>query len=276
MDNLEIYCITHKAIPLIEKLGFIPFGTGTKEYPKDYIKDNSGDNIANKNNYYGETTFHYWYWKNKLDLSSDKWVGNCQYRRFFIKLKYRKFIEDTELKTDFKKEQLKNILINSVQPEWKNFNAVICDPRTLIVPKISKLFKRGFRSVLKDPTIIFNKKKHTIKLHFDMYHGYGNLDKAINVLDKKDRDDFRFYVNNNNNLKANCIFFSKPKIMNLFYKDLFDWLFKCEEIFGFENLKGYDVGRLYSFLTERFTPFWFEKYAKTISWPWMFYDISKD
>ena len=27
-------------------------------------------------------------------------------------------------------------------------------------------------------------KKETIKTHFDMHHGYGNLDKAISLLEK--------------------------------------------------------------------------------------------
>ena len=29
----------------------------------------------------------------------------------------------------------------------------------------------------------------TIKVHFDMYHGFGNLDKAIELLDINDRED---------------------------------------------------------------------------------------
>ena len=70
MNNLKIYCITHKITPLIEQLGLIPFGVGIKEYPKNYIKDNSGENIAYKNSFYSETTFHYWYWKNELNIKN--------------------------------------------------------------------------------------------------------------------------------------------------------------------------------------------------------------
>ncbi len=58
-----------------------------------------------------------------------------------------------------------------------------------------KLLKRGVRSIIKDPSILFNEKKQTLALHFDMHHGYGNLDKAINVMDEKDRLDFKNYVN---------------------------------------------------------------------------------
>ena len=33
-------------------------------------------NIANKNKYYSETSFHYWYWKNILDTKPEnEWFG---------------------------------------------------------------------------------------------------------------------------------------------------------------------------------------------------------
>ena len=69
-------------------------------------------------------------------------------------------------------------------------------------------------------------------------------------------------------------FSNKPKIIKNFYSDLFEWLFKCEKIFGFD-LKGYGQQRIYSFLTERYMPFWFSKYAKVKYWPWIYCDITK-
>ena len=58
-------------------------------------------------------------------------------------------------------------------------NFSIC--RSISVNKVKKIkmIKRGFRSLLKDPEIFFNQKKQTLKFHFDMHHGYGNLQKAI-------------------------------------------------------------------------------------------------
>ena len=50
---------------------------------------------------------------------------------------------------------------------------------------------------------------------------------------------------------------------------------KCEKIFGLVDLKGYGLQRIYTFLTERYKPFWFEKYSKVGYWPWIFTDISK-
>ena len=67
---------------------------------------------------------------------------------------------------------------------------------------------------------------------------------------------------------------SKEKLKN-YYEDLFPWLEKCEDLFGFENLKGFGMIRIYGFLAERFMPFWFKKNYKTIEWPYIFFDTNK-
>ncbi len=72
------------------------------------------------------------------------------------------------------------------------------------------------------------------------------------------------------------IFCKNNKILNNYYKDLFEWLFNCEQIFKPENLIGYDTQRMFSFLSERYTDFWFNKYSNSISWPWVFYDINEN
>ena len=33
----------------------------------------------------------------------------------------------------------------------------------------------------------FNENHQTIKVHFDMHHGHGNLEKAIMLLEKEDK-----------------------------------------------------------------------------------------
>ena len=106
-----------------------------------------------------------------------------------------------------------------------------------------------------------------------MFHGYGNLDKAIDLLHKKDQDDFREYVNKKTFFNPNHMFISHPKIMNEWFKSLFDWLLKCEDIFGFKNLSGYEK-RFYGYLGERYLSFWFNKYTNPIEWPWAFVDMN--
>ena len=98
---MKIYCITHKPNDNIEKLGLIPVGVGKGNFPKNYIIENSKDNISDKNFCYSETSFHYWIWKNILPSYNDEeWLGTCQYRRYFVKKNFEdkighkmKFIE---------------------------------------------------------------------------------------------------------------------------------------------------------------------------------------
>ena len=135
-----------------------------------------------------------------------------------------------------------------------------------------KLLKRGWRNILKNPKVIYDQKKQTIKLHFDMHHGYGILDKAIDLLNEKDRIEFRKFVSENRKFNPHLMLITKKKILNLWFKDLFKWLFKCEKVFGFKNLKGYDQQRLYAYLGERYLSFWFRKYTRYIEWDWIFFE----
>ena len=89
-----------------------------------------------------------------------------------------------------------------------------------------KLFKRGYKNLLKDPSIIYDKKKQNIKLHFDMHHGFGILDKAINHLKKNERTLFRKFVNEKNSFNPHIMFISKKKIIDKWFKSLFSWLFQ--------------------------------------------------
>jgi hypothetical protein len=63
--------------------------------------------------------------------------------------------------------------------------------------------------------------------------------------------------------------------MNRWFGILFPWLKRCENEFGFKNLKGYDMTRIYAFLAERYLSFWFKKYTKVKENPWVFLDINR-
>ena len=62
-------------------------------------------------------------------------------------------------------------------------------------------------------------------------------EKAINVLNNKDKNDFLNYVNHNNSYNPHIMFIAKPEIANNWFIALFEWLSRCEEIFGFDKLK---------------------------------------
>ena len=70
------------------------------------------------------------------------------------------------------------------------------------------------------------------------------------------------------------MFICKTKILKNYYNTIFPWLKKCEEVFGFENLKGYGYQRIYGFLAERFLSYWFNKNYKVKELPIIVKDLS--
>ena len=107
-----------------------------------------------------------------------------------------------------------------------------------------------------------------------MMHGDGNLDKAIKLLDTKDRSDFRDFVNKEVSFNPHNMFICRSSlILNNYYETIFPWLKRCESEFGFD-LKGYGYKRIYGFLAERFMSYWFKKYTKYTTLPIIFKDIT--
>ncbi len=266
MNKLQIYCVTNERLKYLEDSKLVLAGVGKKKFSKNYITCLRGKNIQHKERNYSELTFHYWFWKNQLmKCKSDTWIGFCQKRRFWLK-------NNTKVQ-NFK--SLKENLILKPDKKWKKYNSIICKPVRVDNPKKMKIIKRGWRNLLKDPSVFYNSKRQTIKLHFDMHHGYNVLDKAINKLNNKDRNQFRKFVNENTSFNPHIMFISKKKIIKNWFNDLFNWLFKCEKIFGFSKLKGYDQERLYAYLAERYLSFWFRKHTKYLEWHWVFYEKKK-
>ena len=112
----------------------------------------------------------------------------------------------------------------------------------------------------RNPILFFDKNKRNLKFHFDMWHGKGNLDKAINLLENQDREDFRSFMENNVSFNPHNMFICKKNVLIKYYESIFPWLLRCEEQFGFENLKGFGLKRIYGFLAERYLSYWFKKY----------------
>ena len=87
------------------------------------------------------------------NFSDDSWIGFCQKRRFWLKKELNELsINQSNLKD--------NVLLN-VPDQWilGSYDAAICEPIFLDSFSNTKLIKKGFRSLVKDPSIFFNKKK---------------------------------------------------------------------------------------------------------------------
>ncbi len=268
MNNISIFCLTLNPAheEAIKKLSFIPVGLGNKKFSNNFLTDKEGINISYKNQFYGEYTFHYWVWKNYLSKIKTEWVGFCQYRKFFVK----KIISTKNLSLD----DLKDALIYEVNDQNNNFDSLLGCKFSVQNYKLSKILKHHFFHFFTNPDLFYNKKKRNLKLHFDLFHGKGNLDLAIDLLEEKDKNDFRYFMNNENSLNPHNMFFCKTEFLNEYYKTIFPWLEKCEKIFGFDDLKGYGLQRIYGFLAERFLSYWFIKNSNHKEAPIIIKDLS--
>ena len=74
-----------------------------------------------------------------------------------------------------------------------------------------KFIKHGLRIFIKNPLLFFSEKKRNINFHFDLMHGEKNLNKAIDLLDEKNKDDFRKFVNTEVSFNPQNMFICKSK-----------------------------------------------------------------
>lgn len=254
MKNITMFCLSMNPnhLDIIQQFGYIPVGVGERTFSTDWMTDNKGENISKKNKYYGEYTFHYWLWKNYLDKVDEGWIGFCQYRKFWS-------IEDIKLniKTN---DQLKDLILKKIPSEYYDCEVILGEESAVNKLKLMKFLKKGLKLFFKNPLCLFNKNKRNIKFHFEMWHGYEYLEKAIQLLDNDNRDDFEKFVKIKTAFNPHNMFICKSKkIIEEYYKVVFPWLKRCEDEFGFENLSGYGQTRIYGFLAERFMSYWFQK-----------------
>lgn len=101
MKRIQIVVATHKKYHMPSDSIYLPLHVGAEcasDMDLGYVKDNTGDNISNKNAGYCELTGLYWAWKN-LDA---EYIGLVHYRRHFGKKTrneniFRNILTETEL-----------------------------------------------------------------------------------------------------------------------------------------------------------------------------------
>jgi hypothetical protein len=269
MKNISIYCLclNNELLTKVKHLNYIPVGLGDNNFSNEWLRDSTKINVSKKNPFYGEYSFHYWLWKNHIHkIENDKWIGFCTYRRFWN----QKNQEISKSSFNIFKDCLQK-----VPKDWENYETVLANKIDLTNLKWMKVLKYGKLALLRNPKAIF-KSGRSIRFHFDMFHGNGVLDKAIELLNKNDREDFKKFVQTNTSFNQCNLFICKSKkIIIKYYETIFLWFEKLEKYFGFD-LEGYSKIRVYAFLSERFLPYWFMKNSKCIEWPITFKDLNQE
>ena len=104
----------------IKGLGYVPVGLGDKKFDDDWLSDKTGINISKKNKNYGEYTYHYWIWKNYLDKLDNKWIGFCQYRKFWSLQESKK--ENLNFKT------LNTQVLKEIPEKFERYETILGEP----------------------------------------------------------------------------------------------------------------------------------------------------
>jgi len=275
MKNLSMFCLSLYGEHLnnLKKINYIPVGLGENNFNNEWLRDNTKQNISNKNKYYGEYTFHYWFWKNMIDEISDKnWIGFCAYRRYWAN---HNNMKSNELNKIINNQNFREHVLQDVKNDWSNYETILGERIPFGKIKLSKIIKNGgIKSILRNLNS-FIKNQTTVKFHFDIFHGNEKIDKAIDLLEIKERSDFRIFINNQSFNKENMFICRSKKIIKEYYNSVFPWLQRCENIFGF-NLNAWHEIRIYAFLAERYLSYWFNKYTTVKEWPIFFYDTNKN
>jgi hypothetical protein len=276
MNNINIYCLSIYPVQfnLFKKLKYIPVGLGKNNFSDGWLKDNTGNNIAIKNPYYSEFTFHYWFWKNLIHTIPDNaWIGFCAYRRFWSN---NDNLRSDEIDKIINIKNFEQYALKEIKTNWNNYEVILGEEIKLNRIKLIKIIKNGGIKSIINNYKPFISGEMNIKFQFDIFHGSGNIEKAINILDKNEQNDFYKFVINESSFNRGNMFICKSKdIINKFYTSLFKWLFDCEKIFGF-NETDYGKKRIYAFLGERYMSYWFKKYTIFKEWPIFFFDTKKN
>lgn len=121
MKTTIIGVATHKKYQMPNDTMYLPIQSGAAINSIDlgYSKDNTGDNISDKNANYSELTALYWLWKN---VSAD-YKGLAHYRRHFSKSKNVSIFAQGEFSDVLDQETLdrKLLEVDIVLPQKRNY-----------------------------------------------------------------------------------------------------------------------------------------------------------
>lgn len=200
--------------------------------PVGMLRDDTGDNIACKNEYYGELSGHYWVWKNYLSSTDAEYIGFCHYRRFlnFGITPMSTVPFKPILASDFKK----------VFPKYTEDSILKCiNGYDIVLPYPQRFSGMLYSQYLSwHPKEDMNLALNTIR---DCYPDYAKT--ALEVMSK-------------NEMRSCLNFVIKKELLN----EYFEWIFGLFDILekktDWSKYKEYRKIRTPAFIAERFFNIW--------------------
>ena len=219
--NIKILVATHKPYWTPDDSVYLPLQVGAEgKLDLGYTKDNTGNNISFKNDYFCELTGLYWAWKN---LEGD-YIGLVHYRRYFT---YKEVRNIDKKKTQILgKEEWEKIL--SVHP------AVVADKRNYYI--------------------------ETNRSHYNHAHPAIGLDETERIIQEKYPGYSAAFTKVMNRTWAHMfnMFVLRRDLFDTYCRWMFDVLFELEQRLDISSFDAYNR-RVFGFVGERLLDVWLEK-----------------
>ncbi|MBE2894791.1 DUF4422 domain-containing protein [Spirabiliibacterium falconis] len=241
MENISLYTVYHKSSHILNNANIKPIqvGTGLK-IPEINLRDNTGENIAEKNNSFCELTAQYWAWKNDQDSN---YIGLMHYRRFFDFNTY-----DEREENNWGLLEVDNFTLDFCEQYGLNESTIESQvvPYDIVLPNPWDLTKAGWRNV----------RHNYIN---SAYHHERDLKETRNVIEKLYPEYIYSFdkVMRSSKVITTNMFIMKKEIFNDYSKWLFDILFQLEKQI---DISSYDAQekRVFGYLSERLLNVWLD------------------
>ena len=223
-----IYVITHKTFD--EKIITDPIykilHVGKNDNCKgSYLRDDTGDNISEKNPHYCELTGLYWIWKNAEETENEP-AGLVHYRRYFTKP------ADDLFYTYFGKKP-KILKASEIHSSLEKYDIILPTPE-----KIYRTVREFYRDHHNPEDLIT--VRSVIKSIYPDY--IGTYDKVM--------DEHYFYFGN--------MFITRKSVMDQYCEWLFNIMGAVEKKIAASQIEDVYQARVYGFLSERLIQVWVE------------------
>ncbi len=234
-SKIKIFVGYYKPNMLFSSEVYQPILTSDTDWNEELIvRDNTGDNIADRNCHYAELSGHYWIWKNYLPTCDAEYIGYCHYRRFldfnFSQIEDMPFrpTDISEFEDMFKQYSQKNIL-----------KAI--DGYDIVLPQ-----KFVFASRIYDQYVHFHPKE--------------DMDMAINIIAEiyPEYKNDAFKVLSGSEMYTCMNFVMKKELFAQYQEWIFNIMLRLEERTNWDKYTNYLEIRTPAFIAERFFNIWLE------------------
>lgn len=220
----------------------IQVGAAISSVDLDMIKDNTGENISERNPYYCEMTGIYWAWKN--DKKSD-YIGSCHYRRVF----------DFQLNKIRKMDQWGTVVYHGVDNNlFEEFGLNESDIEK-VLKSCDAVVPEGFDITVTNNSNLY---EHYVTAPF---HFKKDIDLTLEIVAEKDPKFFSYFKKH---LEGKIMYATNVFILR---RDLFEglckWLFPIlDELYRKIDTSQYNVQekRVIGYISERLISAYINKY----------------